>query len=237
MTVGTKSLLFGIHQFLLHPFFLAMAWRRLYGFPTSFPLWVCFFLHDVGYYGKTDMDGETEGQTHPELGATIIRRLFGDNWGDFCLYHSRFYSRANKRLHSKLCVCDKLAFCFYPARLYVFLAKLSGELALYRQFSEDANEFKKVKEMTDLEWYHKLRRYTLRVVVWTNETYYDDVAVGMPYHPKHPHTRRVLVASVRGKLRNVNYPWGLTSRENKRTVRLLKEAQTKEIQNDVAMAP
>ena len=31
MKVGTRSLLFGSHQFMLHPLFVAIAWRRLYG--------------------------------------------------------------------------------------------------------------------------------------------------------------------------------------------------------------
>lgn len=29
MRVGTKSILFGAHQFLLHPLFVAWAWTRL----------------------------------------------------------------------------------------------------------------------------------------------------------------------------------------------------------------
>jgi hypothetical protein len=184
MTVGTKSLLFGIHQFILHPILLAMAWTRLYGFPFHPILWACFFFHDIGYFGKMDMDGETEGQTHPELGAKIITKLFGKEWGDFCLYHSRFYCRTNRKQHSKLCVADKLAFCMYPPKLYCFLARLSGELALYKEFSEDVNELPNAKTMSDLEWYHGLKRYTLRVVIQTNHSYHNHVHVGYSYHEK-----------------------------------------------------
>ena len=35
MKIGTKSLLFGAHQFVLHPLFLALAWWKLYGFPPE----------------------------------------------------------------------------------------------------------------------------------------------------------------------------------------------------------
>jgi hypothetical protein len=42
--IGTKSVLFGAHQFLLHPMFLALAWWRLYGFPREVWLWIAFFF-------------------------------------------------------------------------------------------------------------------------------------------------------------------------------------------------
>lgn len=78
MTRGTKSVLFGAHCFFLHPFFVAWAWWRLYGFPWDPRLWVAFFVHDLGYIGKPNMDGE-EGETHPVLGACIMSALF-DLW-------------------------------------------------------------------------------------------------------------------------------------------------------------
>ena len=57
MNVGTRSLLFGVHQFAIHPWFVAAAWWRLYGFPFDPRLWVAFFVHDLGYWGKPNMDG------------------------------------------------------------------------------------------------------------------------------------------------------------------------------------
>jgi hypothetical protein len=35
MKIGTKSVLFGAHCFFLHPWFVAAAWWRLYGFPLG----------------------------------------------------------------------------------------------------------------------------------------------------------------------------------------------------------
>lgn len=131
MRIGTRSLLFGVHAFYLHPWFVARAWWKLYGFPTSFPLWVFFFVHDLGYFGKPNMDGP-EGETHPELGAAIMRRLFGEEWGEFTLYHSRFYARLKGRNFSQACVADKLASMLYPWWLYRSLATLSGEMAEYQ---------------------------------------------------------------------------------------------------------
>ena len=75
MTVGTKSVLFGAHCFFIHPFIVAIAWWKIYGFPWSSQLWVAFFVHDLGYLGKPNMDGE-EGERHPELGARIMGWLF-----------------------------------------------------------------------------------------------------------------------------------------------------------------
>lgn len=75
MRIGTRSVLFGAHQFLLHPWFVAWGWWRLYGFPWDLRLWVAFFVHDIGYLGAPNMDGE-EGERHPILGARIMGALF-----------------------------------------------------------------------------------------------------------------------------------------------------------------
>jgi hypothetical protein len=88
-TVGTRSLLFGVHQVFLHPWFVAAAWWKLNGFPCDLRLWVAFFVHDLGYRGKKDMDG-AEGETHVELGAKIMAWLFdhdlNHDWWVFDLF-------------------------------------------------------------------------------------------------------------------------------------------------------
>ena len=112
MKIGTKSVLFGVHQFLLHPFFVALAWIRLYGFPWRIQYWVSFFVHDLGYIGKPDMDGE-EGEEHVMLGGEIMANLFGVEWGEFTLCHSRFQSPTDgsgRKMISRLCVADKFSF-------------------------------------------------------------------------------------------------------------------------------
>lgn len=75
MKIGTKSVLFGAHCFLIHPWFVVAAWWKLYGFPWDPRLWIAFFVHDLGYIGKPNMDGP-EGETHVELGARIMGWLF-----------------------------------------------------------------------------------------------------------------------------------------------------------------
>jgi hypothetical protein len=75
MRAGTRSVLYGAHCFFLHPWFVAWAWTRLYGFPWDPRLWVAFFIHDLGYWGSPNMDGP-EGERHPEWAARWMTRLF-----------------------------------------------------------------------------------------------------------------------------------------------------------------
>lgn len=143
MNIGTKSVLFGVHQFILHPLLLAIGWWKAYGFRRveigvagdlavcaslrDPRLWVAFVVHDIGYLGKPNMDGP-EGETHPELGARIMRSLFGDAWGDLVLLHSRYYAKKLGRPVSALCFADKWVIVLEPAWLYLPRVWLSGEL-------------------------------------------------------------------------------------------------------------
>lgn len=145
MKVGTKSVLFGAHQFLIHPWFVAYAWWKLYGFPWDPRLWVAFFVHDLGYWGKPNMDGP-EGEMHPHFGAEIMGWLF-DRWGKdrtgqqdhpyhvswycFCFYHSRFMAKRYNIAYSRLCVADKLAISLEPWWFYLPRVILSGEIKEY----------------------------------------------------------------------------------------------------------
>jgi hypothetical protein len=163
MRIGTKSVLVGAHQFLLHPLLLALGWWKAYGFApvrigvirydhhvapgvahlfgngviqvtrgvmTSLwdpRLWLVFIVHDLGYLGKPNMDGP-EGETHPEFGAAIMRRLCGDVWGDFVLLHSRYYAKRLNRPLSPLCIADKWVIVLEPSWLYLPRVVLSGEV-------------------------------------------------------------------------------------------------------------
>lgn len=145
--VGTKSLLFGVHQFLWHPYTVARAWRFLHGRWPNFPEWVCIFCHDLGYWGKPNMDGP-EGQSHPEGGARLAGRImyyyarwrghdesnaafFQSLYHNFTLYHSRFYARRHNNHVSELFLPDKLCILFEPRWWYLLRAGLSGEIREY----------------------------------------------------------------------------------------------------------
>ncbi|MCK9429977.1 MAG: hypothetical protein M0R17_08225 [Candidatus Omnitrophica bacterium] len=186
MKVGTKSLLFGAHQFILHPIFVFIAWWKLYGFPKDPRLWVAFIVHDWGYWGKPNMDGK-EGETHVELGARIMSRLFDDKgiiiskekyqttryykslntfnyWYNFNLYHSRFYAKNNNQPISKLCVADKYAFCIPPKWLYMLLVNMSGEIYEYMDISRQRSGKPPIKDK-DI-WYDHVYKY---MVDWVKE--------------------------------------------------------------------
>ena len=134
MKVGTRSLLCGAHQCVLHPLFVFIAWTKLYGFPFDPRLWLAFLLHDIGYFGRSNMDGP-EGKRHVELGARLMG-IFGPQWADFTRYHSRSYATLDGVLPSRLCAADKLATCLVPVRLYLFMVNLSGEIKEYMAVAE-----------------------------------------------------------------------------------------------------
>lgn len=215
MRVGTKSVLFGVHCFLLHPWFVFAAWWKLYGFPWDPRLWFAFFLHDLGYWGKPNMDGP-EGEKHVEWAAKMMHKWFdrpdrncqachGDGthleetkkkwqlyvrctecgaweWWHFCLYHSRFYAKRDRRRFSKLCVADKLAIALTPAWLYLPMVRLSGEIQEYMELArkrEEASESQGkyvgmgISTDTQKNWYAGVQRY-LREWAWTHRDCRED---------------------------------------------------------------
>jgi hypothetical protein len=140
MRIGTKSVLFGAHCFFIHPWFVALAWWKLYGFPFDPRLWVAFFVHDLGYIGKPNMDGE-EGELHPHFGAIIMHHLFDRSayrWHDFCLCHSRYLAKRYGLKPSRLCFADKLSFALTPAWLYLPMTRATGELNEYLKNAQRA---------------------------------------------------------------------------------------------------
>lgn len=143
MRTGTKSVLWGAHCFFLHPWFVALAWWKLYGFPFDPRLWVAFFVHDLGYWGKAQMD-DADGERHVEWGASLMANWFGPEWGNFCLFHSRFYAKKHKQPFSQLCVADKLACALEPWWLYLPRVWASGELWEYlrRAHGKDDGKYK-----------------------------------------------------------------------------------------------
>lgn len=144
MTIGTKSLLFGAHCFFIHPIFVALAWFKLYWFPLDPRLWIAFIIHDWGYWGCPEIDGE-RGEQHPCWAALFAYRWFpgvppggvpyGGSakyaWYCFMAYHSRFLAKQCGTQPSMLCYADKLAFMIEPWWLYLPRTWATGELPYY----------------------------------------------------------------------------------------------------------
>lgn len=130
MKVGTKSLLFGCHQFILHPIFVYSAWINCYRELPNPKETICIIIHDWGYWGKPNMDGP-EGELHPQWAAHVATKYLGGEYGILCLLHSRFAARAVMRPVSKLCLPDKIGVAKMPDWLWVILARFTGELYEY----------------------------------------------------------------------------------------------------------
>ena len=167
MKVGTRSILFGAHAFWIHPFFVAWGWTKLYGFPFDPRLWFAFFVHDLGYWGKPNTDGD-EGESHVFTGADIMYALFGDEWWDFCVYHSRFWSSKYDKRPSRLCYADKLAFVLTPWWLYRILANASGEIHEYMERSKAGGKYESFHIYSDDQrtWFEAGKAYNLK---WIKE--------------------------------------------------------------------
>ena len=140
MKMGTESLLFGVHQFIWHPITVTLAWIELYHKAPTLKEFVCIVIHDWGYFGCPDMDGE-KGRRHPYLGARIAM-AFLDNMGEgeyhnLCLLHSREVANMFGVKPSKLCWADKLSVKYDPWFLYLPRAILSGEIKEYRKSASD----------------------------------------------------------------------------------------------------
>jgi hypothetical protein len=184
MTVGTKSVLYGAHCFFLHPWFVAYGWWKLYGFPFDPRLWFAFFLHDIGYLGKPNMDGP-EGEQHPVVGAKIMHKLFGEEWGRFTMYHSRYIAKKHMTNPSKLCFADKLAIVYTPSWLYLPMVTASGEIEEYLQNAKKRESQHWTYSGDDKKrWHKQLKEYMVKWVAehkdgavdtWTNANRNDYV--------------------------------------------------------------
>jgi hypothetical protein len=168
--MGTKSLLFGAHQFILHPIFVFVAWKRIY---KEYPDWrtsICIIFHDWGYVGCPEIDGE-RGKMHPLLGAKIARKLFGKKYYELCIYHSRHYADKDSKKPSKLCWADKLGVALEPWWLYLPKARLTGELTEYR-----LNAIKFIPmETSDKKWYIWIQSRFRKIVENQDATVTKDI--------------------------------------------------------------
>lgn len=162
MKIGTKSLLFGVHQFVWHPITVLLAWWKLYGRPSWREI-ICIVVHDWGYWGSPNMDG-IEGEQHPERGALIVWNLFVDmSYYDLVLYHSRHYARQFDREPSRLCWADKLSILYDPWWFYIPRALLSGELYEYRKLAADTGFIP--LSATHREWFRWIKKRFKKLAV------------------------------------------------------------------------
>lgn len=161
MRIGTKTLLFGGHQFILHPLLVGMAWVKIYHKLPNPKESICIIIHDWGYWGLNNIDGE-EGDGHPVWAAewasfSLDRNRNSNRYWELCMFHSRFVAKAYNCKPSKLCSADKLGITLYPTWLWYTLVRLSGELTEYQNNPKYASE-RELKIGNPREWFRQLKR-------------------------------------------------------------------------------
>lgn len=168
MKIGTKSVLFGVHQFIWHPLVTALAWRKLYRKWPRLWEWCALICHDLGYWGKPNMDGH-EGRQHPVRGAEMAAGLYlkiarvlrrpAERWEDvffLALHHSREFAKLDNARPSRLCWPDKYSVLFEPRWFYLLRGKLTGEVTEFKQMAIDAGLIP--ADATDGQWLDWYRR-------------------------------------------------------------------------------
>jgi hypothetical protein len=131
MKKGLRSYLFGMHNPFVHVFFVYRACHKIYNKRPGIKETVCILLHDIGYIHQDFLDGPEDH--HPELGAKISGWLFGQEYYNLCIAHSRDYAKKNGIELSKLGYADKYSVLLMPDRLYHHIIYAGGEAQEYNR--------------------------------------------------------------------------------------------------------
>ena len=127
MRMGMKTLLFGCHQFILHPLFTWRGWWKMYGKPPRI-MWLAFLIHDWGYWFMGEIDGDKD---HHSYWAALSVAKHNPPLAREMMLHSRFAARELGQEPSRLCWADKMGTALMPSFLWAVLARLSGEGFIY----------------------------------------------------------------------------------------------------------
>jgi hypothetical protein len=138
MKLGTRSLLFGLHQFLLHPLLVLVSFFIVHRRHPSLAETVAILVHDLGYFGAEGIDCRG-GEDHPYLGARICRFFFGRKGYDLVIGHNDDTAKAEDIPLSSLYAADKFFYVLVPVWLHSLLGRLSGE-------------YMEIEESPDREW-------------------------------------------------------------------------------------
>ncbi len=173
MKVGTKSLLFGVHQFVLHPLTVLLAWLVYYKSIPRFYQLCAIVTHDWGYWDSPNMDGR-EGSNHPLRAGIMWLHFgrFGERVANEIIGHSGSYASRVGITKSQLFKADKLSVIFMPCYLYVFLGSLSGEILEYMEISDGERKdlyytdkrFSKARTRVKIQWFFETTHLILKKV-------------------------------------------------------------------------
>lgn len=162
MRVGTKSLLFGVHQFIWHPLFVLAGWVWLFGRPSLGEL-LAIVIHDWGYWGKPNMDGK-EGNTHPEWAGLFFERWGRKDLADMCRAHSRFWAKKKGLPLGKLTYADKIGSAIMPIWLWVAAARATGEFWDYVNAPKHEVNRNSMGTINTTAWFREYRYLVCKII-------------------------------------------------------------------------
>ena len=103
-----------------------------------------------------------------------MTKLFGKEWGEFTMYHSRFWAKRHGAQLSRLCVADKLAVAFTPWWIYIPFARLSGEMEEYKTLRGSKYKFMNLETESDKKFVLMFQKY-LREWAYEHKDMKEDV--------------------------------------------------------------
>jgi hypothetical protein len=118
---GTKSYLLGCHHWLIHPWAVLKAWKKIYRRRPTWREVICVFIHDIGLVGMNYLSGNKNG--HWERGACLAGLLFGRKYFLFCAGHT---DESGILPRSDLFAPDKICWLFIPRRILDFWQWFEG---------------------------------------------------------------------------------------------------------------
>lgn len=130
MKTAPRSYLAGMHNPVIHSATVVVGWIKIFRKLPSVREFVCILVHDIGYLQQASLDGPDN--KHPELGAYMCR-VFGEQYFELCIAHSRDYAKKFGLPLSALGYADKYSVLVYPDWVFNLLIHLGGEAEEYHR--------------------------------------------------------------------------------------------------------
>jgi len=164
MKLGTRSLLFGCHQILLHPLFTLIGWVKLYGWGSiNFQVLLAIFFHDWGYWGCESIDGP-DGSMHPFFFPSYFDNSRFNTVRKEITWHSRHLSAIFDTQPSRLCWADKLGLIIMPPSWWALFAYASGEGWEYMN-NPYGNDYVTKEEQTLIGLFRFCRKFQVEIQI------------------------------------------------------------------------
>lgn len=126
MLGGIRTFLIGYHNPIIHTYYVTKAWKIIFKKYPNSREFICILLHDIGYIIQSQSNVSDEKDVHPLLGSKICGYLFGQEYYNFCIGHSRAYAKKKNVLISSLCYADKYSVLLISWKIHRFIYMLDS---------------------------------------------------------------------------------------------------------------